>query len=133
MKTIITTNPNTPTGYELRVVHDDGIVEVTPIEKITHDGKSLILPENPANRHFWALSRLDGKDVELSYKESKTFGPRDPNATPKTTTSKWAEYLTEDEKKIYEELVAKAQRRMKAEQLKAQIAALEAQLSEAQA
>lgn len=131
MKTFITPNAD---GYELRIINDDGSVHsTTPLTKITNDGKSYVLPDNPANRKFWAISRLDCKEVELTYKETKTFGPRDPNATPKAPTKGWLEYLTDEEKALYEQLKAKAEKRAQAAKLKAQIAALEAQLTEAQA
>lgn len=131
MRTFITPNEN---GYELRILNDDGTVfSTTPLTNITHDGKSYILPDNPANRHYWALSRLDGKEVELTYKESKTFGPRTTTDTPKTSTKGWIEYLTEEEKALYDELKAKAEKRAKIAQLKAQKAEWERQLAELEA
>lgn len=133
MKTFITPNAN---GYELRIINDDGSVfSTTPLTKITHDGKSYILPENPANRQYWALSRLDGKEVELTYKESKTFGPRTNNAgaTPKVATKGWYEYLTDEEKAIYDGLKVKAERRAQIAHLKAQKAEWERQLAELEA
>lgn len=131
MKTFITPNAN---GYELRIMNDDGtIFSTTPLTKITNDGKSYILPENPANRHFWAISRLDDKEVELTYKESKTFGPRTNSPTPTTTTKGWTTYLTDEEKALYDELKAKAERRAKIEALKAKKAEWEKQLAELEA
>jgi hypothetical protein len=94
-----------------------------------------VLPENPCNRKYFNSKKVDKANgsIELTYKESKTFGPRDPNATPKAPTKGWVEYLTDEEKALYEQLKAKAESRAKVAALKAQIAADQARLAELEA
>ena len=136
MKTLVSLSTTSATGYELRVIRDDGSIDVLPIDKTyPNEPYTLVLPENPCNRKYFNSKKVDKANgvIELTYKESKTFGPRDPNTTPKAPTKGWAEYLTDEEKVLYEELKAKAERRAQAAKLRAQIAALEAQLAEAQA
>lgn len=137
MKTIITTSTVSATGFALQITHDDGTIETKSIEKLTKDGKSYILPENPSNRQYWAVSRIkDG--VELTYKESKTFGPR--NVESKPTPKKIdviEEYLTEEELKVWNSLKEKAQLRATLAKAKAEAEAAQAEyerlLAEAQA
>jgi hypothetical protein len=137
MKTFIAQNPNTSTGYELRIVHENGEVECKHIEKLTKDGKSYILPENPSNRQYWAVSRTkDG--VELTYKETKTFGPKTSDGKPTVKkVDSIEQYLTEDELKVWNELKEKATARMSIAKAKAMAEAAQAEyerlLKEAQA
>ena len=137
MKTIITT-ASTTTGYALVIRQDDGQEQIFPITKTAREKKTgidwLVLPENPTNRKLLNPARMKGiNELELTYKESKTFGPRDPNATPKAPTKGWVEYLTDEEKAIYDQLKAKAENRAKIAQLKAQMAADQARLAELEA
>lgn len=140
MKTYITTNPSTPTGYEVTVTYDDGKVEHLPIVKKEPDRETkgafdwYILPENPSNRKM-----VNGKKIhdgmELTYRETRTLGPRtnEPNASPKMSTKGWMEYLTDEEKTIVEEIRVKAERRAQIAKLKAQKAEWERQLAELEA
>jgi hypothetical protein len=137
MKTYITTNPNTPTGYEVTVKHDDGKVEHLPIIKKEPDRETkgafdwYILPENPANRKM-----VNGKKIhdgmELSYRETRTQSSS-TSTTPKASTKGWTEYLTDEERALYEELKVKAERRAQIAKLKAQKAEWERQLAELEA
>lgn len=138
MKTLVSLSTTSATGYELRIIRDDGSIDVLPIDKKVPDKEThgsfdwYILPENPANRKM--ISGKVIKDgMELAYRESKTFGPRDPNTTPKAPTKGWVEYLTDEEKALYEQLKAKAESRAKVAALKAQIAADQARLAELEA
>ncbi len=79
----------------------------TELTEITKDGISLILPENSANRNFCSIKRAE-KGITLEYKETKTLGPRDPDA-PKTTKSPKVnldEYYTDEERAKIEKLNA---------------------------
>lgn len=114
----------------------------TEITNITKDGISLILPDNSSNRRYCSVEKAL-KGITLDYKETKTFGPRDNSSTPKTTKTSNApklnelvELLTDDERKIYKELMDKAamrlaekKKRERVEALRAEIAALEAELN----
>lgn len=133
MKTYLTPNAVAITGYELTIEHDDGHREHIMLDNVTNDKKSIILPENPSNRKFWAISRLTGEQIELTYKESKTFGPRESTSPRKGLE----EYLEGDDKEMYLQLVAKAKanREMankpmtKEQKLRAQIEELKAQIA----
>lgn len=139
MKTYISINPNTPTGYEVTVAHDDGRIEHLPIVKKEPDRETkgafdwYILPENPANRKMVNGRKIkDG--MELTYRETRTQAPRtNTSTTPKVSTKGWMEYLTDEEKTILDEIKAKAERRAKIVQLKAQKAEWERQLEELEA
>ena len=135
MKTYITTNPSTPTGYEVQVVHEDGHIDATPIVELVDDGRTLKLPVNPSNRKYYNLEKVKKAEgpVELTYKETRTLGNTSTPTTPKAPTRGWMEYLTDEEKALYEELRVKAERRMKIAQLKAQKAEWERQLAELEA
>lgn len=102
--TIIRKSTTSNTGYE--IVYDDKIVE---IEK-TYPGEptTLVLPENPSNRKYFSSKKVDaaGGEIELTYKESKTFGPR-TESTPKKSLE---EYLDDEDKALYLALVEKAKK-----------------------
>ena len=116
------------------VVIDNG----TELEGVTiikdGDREVLKLPANSANRQYVEKKLVDTKtEVELKYKETRTLGPRTGSTG---STKKLIEYLTEEERKVIEDLMAKAKERMFAEkndpkaQLKAKIEALQKKLAE---
>lgn len=136
MKVFIRPNATTKTGYEIVSIDDLGNEKVQPITDVTHDDKSYILPENPSNRKYWAKSRVGNEPVELTYKESRTFGPRGESGEPR---KKLTEYLTEEEKATIEGIWAKARERRAAdrpkpltekEKLERQLAKLKEKLAE---
>ena len=89
MKVYINNSLHSTTGYELVIKDDDGlIVETKDIETLVDDGKTLKLPENPSNRKYFNLAKVEAADgiVELTYKESVTLGTRS-----------WMSYLTKEE------------------------------------
>lgn len=99
------------TGYILRVVKDDGVIDDYKIDR-TYPGEptTLVLPENPSNRKYFSSKKVDnseGEYVELTFKESRTLGPREGNSPRKSLV----DYLTDEERTIYEELMAKAKAR----------------------
>ncbi len=112
MKTYITRNSNTETGFELKIVNNDGS-EVFKSIKFSKPDKNgilwLVLPENPANRTYMALPKAQKivDELELEYKETKVFGPRNGK--------KIEDYLTAEEKKIIEEIMDKAKARKEAD------------------
>ena len=141
MKTFIAQNPKTATGYELRIVHDNGEVECKHIEK-TYKGepKTLVLPENPSNRKYFNSDKVDkaGGSIELTYKETKTLGSRVVESNPAAKKINGIEqYLTEEELKMWNELKEKAQKRAALAKAKAEAEAAQAEyermLAEAQA
>lgn len=99
------------TGYVLRVVQDDGVIDDYKIDR-TYPGEptTLVLPENPSNRKYFSSKKVDNSEegyVELTYKESKVLGPREENSPRKSL----ADYLTDEERAIYEDLMEKAKAR----------------------
>jgi hypothetical protein len=107
-KTIIKRNDETKTGYEL-IIQTDGQKDVIiPIND--HDPKNediLKLPENPSNRKWFSKNKIKGDSIELTYKESMTFGPRGESSPRKPLE----DYLDEADKILYLELVEKAKKR----------------------
>ena len=114
----------------------------TELNELVDNGKTLKLPDNSSNRKYCSVEKAL-KGITLDYKETKTFGPRENTSTPKTTKTSNApklnelvELLTDDERKIYKELMDKAamrlaekKKRERVEALRAEIEALEAELN----
>lgn len=121
-------------------MEDNGTI--TELNELVDNGKTLKLPNNSSNRKYCSVEKAL-KGITLDYKETKTFGPRENSSTPKTTKTSNApklnelvELLTDDERKIYKELMDKAamrlaekKKRERVEALRAEIAALEAELN----
>ena len=130
MKTFITSNADAKFGYQINF---DG--KILDVLDIVDDGKTLKLPENPSNRKYFSIAKVEaaGGTIELTYKETKTLGPKTEGNTTKSTTLKWTDYLTEEEKALYEELKAKAENRAMIAKLKAQMEADKARLAELEA
>ena len=94
-------------GYEM--VTDSGVIK--EITSKTTDGY-LHLPEVVNGRKLISLKVLqDVEEYDLSTLSKTVRAPRDPNK-PQTTRESWVDHLTEDEKKVYEELKTKATERM---------------------
>lgn len=103
--TIIRKSTVSATGYELVV---DG--NVVLIDK-TYPGEptTLVLPANPSNRKYFSSKKVDaaGGELELEYKESKSFGPRSESSAPRKGLE---EYLDGEDKELYLALVEKAKK-----------------------
>lgn len=116
MKTFITTSTNSATGYELRIAHDDGVVEVLPIDKTyPNEPFTLVLPANPCNRKYFNSKKVDKANgaIELTAKENGVAKSKnDATKSPKVRKlSEIEAHLTEDELKVWNELKEKAERR----------------------
>lgn len=132
--TIIRKSTTSTTGYEL-VIIKDGHEEVHPLnDRPKNEPHTLILPKNPSNRKYFNDLKVEknGGEIELTYKETRTIGPKTSGEqnTPKVQKSKIREYLTEDEQKLYDELVRKAEVRMRKEQLLKMIEDAEKEIEE---
>lgn len=108
MKTLITTSSKAKTGYELRITDDQGKTIVKLIDS-TYPGEptTLVLPENPANRKYFSTKKLEtiGEEgLELTYKEPRVLGPRLPGSG---STQKLTDFATEEELKVYNNLLTK--------------------------
>lgn len=109
MKTYIRKDASTPTGYALKVVDDNDNESILPItDVVKNDPKVLVLPTNPSNRKYFTKTKVGDGDLELSYKASITLGPRIGEPSQRKSL---VEYLTEEEKAIYDDLMAKAKAR----------------------
>lgn len=108
-KTTIRTSTISATGYELVTIDEQGNESVLAIQS-TYKGepKTLILPENPCNRKYFNSDKVDkaGGEIELTYKESKSFGPRSESVSRKGIE----EWLNDDDKALYLALVEKAKK-----------------------
>lgn len=98
------------TGYVLKV-DDEGFVSELKIDR-TYPGEptTLVLPENPSNRKYFSSKKVDNSEegcVELTFKESKVLGPREGNSPRKSLV----DYLTDEERAVYENLMEKAKAR----------------------
>lgn len=85
------------------VLTDNG-VEST-ITAITNDGKSLILPENASGRKFFALSKFEKSEKHDLYAIN-----RDPNAEHTVSRKSLLEYMTPEDKELYEAIMERARR-----------------------
>lgn len=129
--TIIRKSTTSTTGYE--IVFDNQILPLNDRPK--NEPFTLILPENPSNRKYFNSKKVDaaGGEIELTYKETRHLGERTSTSTstPKTPkTDRIREYLTDEEKAIYDELIKKAQRRIERAALIAEIENLQKALAD---
>lgn len=107
MKVLVRKNSSTNTGYELVTINDAGNEVSVAIDK-TYPGEpfTLVLPANEVNRKYFNSKKVDaaGGEIELTYKESKTLGPRTESAPRKGLE----EYLGDEDRTVYLALVEKA-------------------------
>ena len=106
MTTYITTSTTSTTGFELIVKDESGKVTTTmPIVDTADEGKTLVLPENPSNRKYFNIEKVNkaGGTIELTYKATKTLttGPR----------KSLEDYMTEEEKATIAQIEANAKAR----------------------
>lgn len=118
MKVLVRRNSNTATGYELVTINEAGREVSIAIDK-TYPGEpfTLVLPTNEANRKYFNSKKVEaaGGEIELTYKETRTVGPR----TESTPRKGLEEYLEGDEKVEYLRLVEKAKANREAANKKA--------------
>ena len=113
MRTFIIYDEQSKTKYSLKFVDDSGKESFKTIDRFyPGEPTTLVLPENPANRKYFSTKKLEEIDeggLELTYKESKTYGPRlAGESAPRKPLEDW---LTPDERKQYDELMAIARER----------------------
>lgn len=109
MKVLVRKNSNTTTGYELVTIDDAGKEVAIAIDKTDPANPMILkLPENASNRKWFSIKKVDaaGGEIELTYKESKTIGPRAESAPRKGLE----EYLEGKDKEMYLALVEKAKK-----------------------
>ena len=124
MKVLVRKNSNTNTGYELVTINDTGKEVAVSIDKTyPNEPFTLVLPANEANRKYFNSKKVDaaGGEIELTYKESKTIGPR----TESTPRKGLEEYLEGKDKEMYLALVEKAKKAREEANKKAPMSDLE--------
>lgn len=109
MKTIIIKSEAATTGYQLKLVSDNGDSRTFNLDKMDPNYPNLIvLPKNPANRKWISKNKLDtiknfpAEGLVLEYKESKKLGSYTRETKP------LEDYLDEDDRKTYLALQEKA-------------------------
>lgn len=124
MKVLVRRNSNTKTGYELVTIDEAG-KEVAVAISHTDPANPMILklPENASNRKWFSINKVvaAGGEIELTYKESKTLGPRTESAPRKGLE----EYLEGKDKETYLALVEKAKKAREEANKKAPMTELE--------
>lgn len=138
MKYFITPNAASKHGYDFIIEDENGERITIELTRITSDGY-IHLPQayhEVLNRKLLKFTDFEGKgEYEITRREGRSINKSETKGV--TTSTKKVkdieEYLTEDELKVYNELIAKAQYRAKKAQLEAQIEELQRQLAEAQA
>ena len=124
MKVLVRKNSNTNTGYELVTINDSGKEVAVSIDKTyPNEPFTLVLPANEANRKYFNSKKVEaaGGEIELTYKESKTIGPR----TESTPRKGLEEYLEGKDKEMYLALVEKAKKAREEANKKAPMSDLE--------
>lgn len=109
MKVQITKNDRAATGYAIVTIDDAGVESIQLIDKTyPNEPYTLVLPANESNRKYFNSKKVDaaGGTIELTYKESKTLGPR----TESTPRKGLEEYLEGEDKETYLALVEKAKK-----------------------
>lgn len=113
--TIIRKSTTSTTGYE--IVFDDKVIAIEQ-KVLTRKGDdySLVLPENPSNRRYYTIGKVEaaGGEVELTYKESNPTGPRGESGPRKGLE----EYLEGEDRETYLRLVEKAKANRDAQKAK---------------
>lgn len=109
-KFFINPNPQTKHGYEFIVEHDDGTVEVHPMNKKTGDGY-IFVPEmfiSELNRKLVKFTDFEGKGkYEVTIREGKTK-TASGESKPKATLAELGNLLTSPEDKaMWQELCKK--------------------------
>lgn len=118
--------------YRLVIIDDNNqVVNDSVIEgRDPKDPSILKLPENPSNRKWLSMKKVDtslNQELVLDYKESCTLNTHHTSGVVKSSKSD-IEYLTDEEKSIYLDLMKKIQARKERSKIEAQIAQLKAQL-----
>ena len=87
----------------------DGETKTSLPVTMCKDGLTLEVPENPTNRRWLKLATLEEKgEVVLEAREKRVLGSYNRSDSAKKP---WTEYLTDEERKLYDELKATAEAR----------------------
>ena len=128
----IVANSNSKHGFDLITIDETNHETRKELTSKTTDGYLRVaIPE-------YNVKMVSLKQINSNLDENGEYVLQ-PKAERKTTTktqtvakSSWLDYLNENDRKIVDELKAKAEQTMRIEKLKAQIAELEKQLEDAE-
>lgn len=128
----IVANSNSKYGFDLITIDETNHETRTELTSKTTDGYlRMAIPE-------YNIKMVSLKQIDSNLDENGEYVLQ-PRAERKTTVntqtiakSSWIDYLDENDRKIVNELKAKAEQTMRIEKLKAQIAILEKQLKDAE-
>lgn len=128
----IVANSNSKHGFDLITIDETNHETRKELTSKTTDGYlRMAIPE-------YNIKMVSLKQINENLDENNEYILQ-PRAERKTTTktqtvakSSWLDYLDENDRKIINELKAKAEQAMRIEKLKAQIAMLEKQLEDAE-
>ena len=95
---------------------------------LTGDGY-IILPPNDMNRTYASIAKMEKKGFPFIIDKVKT-APVKGESAPKAPSHPWTEYLTEDERALYEELKSTCEKRAKADRIRKEIERLQKELDE---
>lgn len=119
---------------------DNGVEKKIRLCPNAKGGAELALSENSCNVKFLKIKKFEANakdgvyELQLNTREPRKLG-EGGTKTSTTRTFAWPEYLTPEERKIYDDLKEKAIKRATdpAEQLRRQIEALQAKLAKMEA
>ena len=127
----IVVNPQAKHGFDLIVIDESNNETRKSLTSKTTDGYLRVsIPE-------YNIKMVSLKEINKNLDENGEYVLQPKTArkiatkTQTITKSSWLDYLDENDRKIIDELKAKAEHAMKIEKLKAQIAELEKQLENA--
>lgn len=85
----------------------------TPINSVDKSGEWIILPENPENRKYIKISKLEKNGGELELTPiNKSGNPQSSAKSSGISLANWLDYLTPDERSTIEDLRKKGLERM---------------------
>lgn len=130
MTNYIITNPNSKYGYDFVRLDDNGnVLEQKEITSKTTDGY-LHLPVAINGRKLISLKQLaDCEKFDLDTLQERAPRTTSTTSTAKKVTFDWTKYLTEDEKKIVDEIKAKCEERAQKDIKQAKIDAMKAEIA----
>ena len=133
--TIIRTSTTSATGYELVVKDELGNESIQPIQSTyKNEPYTLVLPENPAGRKYMNSKKVDAAGGEIELVQIN----RNPDAERTYSKKSLLEYMTPEDKELYEAIMERARKAREEankkvplteeEKLRNKIAKLQAQL-----
>lgn len=103
--TIIRTSTTSTTGYELVTKDELGNESVQLIQSTyKNEPYTLVLPENPAGRKYMNSKKVDAAGGEIELVPIN----RNPNAEHAVSRKSLLEYMTPEDKKLYDEIMERA-------------------------